>query len=185
MLFNLRDDIGEATNLAAQKPQLVTELDALIDTFLSETKAVVPIPNPAFDPAMYHPELEGKLTNWAARDCKAVVSDGIAHITHIGDPGFLMFPASKHSGASTATFRIKAKARPYRLDWGIPRPIEANERSTRFTLKGGDWQEVTVPIPAEGPLGIVRLYLSKQEQPVEIDWFEIKSGNGERTRMEF
>jgi arylsulfatase A-like enzyme len=62
MLFNLSDDISEKNNLAKQKPELVTELDALIDSFLSATKAVVPILNPAFDPAKYHPELEGKQT---------------------------------------------------------------------------------------------------------------------------
>ncbi len=63
LLFNLRDDLGEKNNLAAQKPELVAELDALIETFLTETKAVVPVPNPAFDPAKYHPELEGIQSN--------------------------------------------------------------------------------------------------------------------------
>jgi arylsulfatase A-like enzyme len=37
-----------------------TLLDALIEKFLTDTKAVVPVPNPAFDPAKYHPELEGQ-----------------------------------------------------------------------------------------------------------------------------
>ena len=62
LLFNLRDDLGEKNNLAAQRPELVRELDALIEKFLSDTRAVVPVPNPAFDPAQYHPELEGKQT---------------------------------------------------------------------------------------------------------------------------
>jgi arylsulfatase A-like enzyme len=60
LLFNLRDDLSETNNLATQKPELVTELDALIETFLNDTKAVVPVPNPAFDPSKYRPELEGK-----------------------------------------------------------------------------------------------------------------------------
>ena len=60
LLFNLRDDLSEKNNLAAQKPELVSELDALITHFLADTKAVVPVPNPAFDPAQYHPELEGR-----------------------------------------------------------------------------------------------------------------------------
>jgi hypothetical protein len=33
-------------------------------------------------------------------------------------------------------------------------------------------------VPAEGPLGIVRLYLPMQEQAVEIDWIELTSKNG-------
>jgi len=60
LLFHLRDDLGEKHDLAAQKPELVRELDALIEKFLADTKAVVPVPNPAFDPAKYRPELEGK-----------------------------------------------------------------------------------------------------------------------------
>ena len=59
LLFNLREDLGEANNLASQHPEKVQELDALIARFLKDTKAVVPLPNPNFDPAKYQPELEG------------------------------------------------------------------------------------------------------------------------------
>jgi arylsulfatase A-like enzyme len=77
LLFNLRDDLGENNNLAAQKPDLVAELDALIETFLADTKAVVPIANPKFDPAKYRPEDEGKQKPKAkARDAKAVAAPG-------------------------------------------------------------------------------------------------------------
>ncbi len=59
LLFNLRDDPGEKNNLAAQEPGRVQRMDALIEKFLTDTKAVRPMPNPAFDPAKYHPEKEG------------------------------------------------------------------------------------------------------------------------------
>ena len=58
-LYNLADDIGEQHNLAAANPMLVRELDRLIDRFLLDTAAVVPLPNPDFDPAKYRPELIG------------------------------------------------------------------------------------------------------------------------------
>ncbi len=60
LLFHLREDLGEKNHLAASKPALVAELDALIEEFLADTKAVVPVPNPAFDPSKYRPELEGQ-----------------------------------------------------------------------------------------------------------------------------
>jgi hypothetical protein len=72
LLYNLQDDIGEKENLALQKPELVTELNLLIDDFLNETDAVVPIPNPEFDPAKYHPELEGIQKPKAKVPAKAV-----------------------------------------------------------------------------------------------------------------
>ena len=59
-LFNLNDDLGERKDLAADLPDKVQELDTLIENFLVETKAVVPLPNPKFDPAKYHPEREGQ-----------------------------------------------------------------------------------------------------------------------------
>ena len=201
LLFHLKDDLSEKTNLAAQQPALVAELDALIETFLKDTHAVVPVRNPAFDPRQYHPELEGKqqpkakanapakddndpaLQGWKARDCKAALKDGIVRVTNIGFECFLGFGASKHSGPSTAIFRIKAKPGTSHFDW-VPGGGKA-ERAP-FTLKDADWQEITVPIPATGPLGIVRLYLPMQEQPVEIDWIELRSTDGGKvTRTEF
>jgi len=201
LLFNLKDDPGEKTNLAAQQPAIVVELDALIETFLKDTHAVVPVRNPAFDPKQYHPELEGKqqpktkakapakddsdpaLQGWKARDCKATVKDGIVRVRSIGFECYLGFAAGKYSGPSTATFRIKAKPGTSHFDW---LPSGGKAQRVPFTLKGGDWQEVTVQIPAAGPLGIVRLYLPMQEQPVEIDWIELRStDDGKVTRTEF
>ena len=204
LLFNLRDDLGEKNNLAAQKPELVAELDALIEGFLTDTKAVVPVPNPAFDPAKYHPELEGKqqpkakakapakgkddgdpaLQGWKARDCKASVKDGILRITNIGSECFLGFSAAKHSGPTSVKFRIKAKAGTSHFGW-LPGGVGGKQQRADFTLKGGDWEEITLELPAEGPLGIVRLYLAMQESAIEINWIEIQSRDGKSTRMEF
>jgi hypothetical protein len=47
-LYNLRDDLGEANNLAPTQAQRVQALDRLIDDFLENTGATHPRPNPAF-----------------------------------------------------------------------------------------------------------------------------------------
>jgi len=49
-LYNLRDDIGESSNLAAQHPAITRRLGGLVDAFLKETKAVIPIRNPGYRP---------------------------------------------------------------------------------------------------------------------------------------
>jgi arylsulfatase A-like enzyme len=59
-LYNLRDDLGEKHNLAAQDPARVKALDALIEKFLADTQAVTPIRNPAFNAANYPLADEGK-----------------------------------------------------------------------------------------------------------------------------
>ena len=209
LLFNLRDDLGEKNNLAEQKPELVAELDTLIEGFLTDTKAVVPVPNPAFDPTKYRPELEGKqqpkgkakapakaaakgkddgdpaLQGWKARDCQAAVKDGILRLTNIGSACFLGFSAAKHSGPTIAKFRIQAKAGSSHFDW-LPGGVGSKEQRVDFTLKGGDWEEISVELPAEGPLGIVRLYVPMQDTPVEIDWIELTSKSSSKpTRTAF
>ena len=58
-LFNLADDIGETKNLADSDPERVQQMDALIEDFLNDTRAVRPVPNPGFKPALYKPGQEG------------------------------------------------------------------------------------------------------------------------------
>lgn len=204
LLFNLRDDLSEKNNLAAQQPELVGELDVLIAQFLADTKAVVPVPNPAFDPAKYHPELEGRqkpkskpkaqprakddgdpaLQGWKARSCTAAVKSGIVSVSNLTNASFLGFAAGKHSGPSTVKLRIKAGGGASHLDW-LPGGVQDQASSVPFTLPSGDWQELTIEVPATGPLGIVRIYLPKHDQPIEIDWIEITSKAGKPTRTEF
>ena len=58
-LYNLRADLGESKNLAAQLPEKVKELDALIDAFLVDTRATYPRPNPAYRPGATAADGEG------------------------------------------------------------------------------------------------------------------------------
>ncbi len=59
LLYNLKDDLGETNNLAKSNPEKVQMLDRMIQNYLDEAQTVVPVPNPKFDPAKYHPELIG------------------------------------------------------------------------------------------------------------------------------
>jgi len=207
LLFNLRDDLGEKRNLAAERPELVAELDALIEKFLADAQAVVPVPNPAFDPAKYRPELEGQpkprpappakaaandendpaLEGWKARGCKAAVQDGVLAVRGTGAAPFLGFAAGKAAGPATMSLRTRTAAGGEgKIEWlpGGGATPAAETGSKSFTLRPGAWQEVRVDIPAAGPLGIVRVYLPAQKEPVEIDWMELKAVGVER-RWEF
>jgi arylsulfatase A-like enzyme len=48
-LYDLESDIGESRDLAGGRPELARELDRLIDGFLEDTGALLPIPNPAYE----------------------------------------------------------------------------------------------------------------------------------------
>lgn len=49
-LYHLGNDLSESQNLASAHPAKVAELDAKIETFLRRTNALVPKPNPAYNP---------------------------------------------------------------------------------------------------------------------------------------
>lgn len=203
-LFNLRDDLGETNDRAGKDPERVKRLDALIDAFLKDTGAVVPIPNPKFDPATYKPEDEGKpairnaarrkpaaadtaadpkLRGWRARNSKAVVKDGIVHLTADGADPFLGFGLGNIAGPATLKVRLRSRT-------GGPGTFEsvgsgkdpAAAKSVAFTVAPGDWHELATELPVKQPLGIVRLHLPATEGAVEIDWIEITAaGKAHRT----
>ena len=50
-LYNLKDDLGETRNLAADHPDKVRELNGFLDNFLKQTGAVLPKSNPDYAPA--------------------------------------------------------------------------------------------------------------------------------------
>jgi arylsulfatase A-like enzyme len=60
-LYNLADDPGERHNLAAAQPERVKQLAARIAWFLNDTEAVVPKPNPGYNPKNIKPAREAAI----------------------------------------------------------------------------------------------------------------------------
>ncbi len=182
-LYNLKDDLGETTDLSAAQPERVKELDARITKFLADTRAVVPLPNPAWrvdapagDPAKSEAAAD-PLDGWKARSCEASVAEGIVTVKGTGAAPFLGFGAGRMAGATVVKLRARSTSDGTgKIEW-LPKPQAADEaKSVPFELTGGDWQEVSVKVPAEGPLGILRVYLPAQKEPVMLDWIEIQNG---------
>ncbi len=71
-LFNLDDDLTEATNLARKHPEKVAELNKLIDQFLRETNALTPkrIPNTNQSRAQ-RPSTSIRRTGWCRGGAKS------------------------------------------------------------------------------------------------------------------
>jgi hypothetical protein len=163
-LFNLSEDIGEKHDLAAREPQQVKKLDALIDRFLADTRAVVPVPNPDFDPAAYRPEDEGRpdprrparpgppanrsgppqqpVAGWKpSRDCRlATIAARPANGQQVGEPVPLLKITS--TGGD-----------PY-LSYALPQPLPAGRFQIQITMSSTTagrgqlfWQEQGVQPP--------------------------------------
>lgn len=182
-LYNLKDDVGETHNRAAEQPELVRELNGLISGFLRDTEAVIPIRNPDY----VVPGPADPLQGWKARNCEAVVVNGALLVTAKGPAPFLGYGLGKQPGPAVVKLRARsAVGGAGKVEWlsagkaGDPSRVKA----VPFELPGGDWQEVHVAVPAMGPQTILRLYPPAQQQPVEIDWIEYKA-HGAPQRWKF
>jgi len=65
-LYNLAEDISETNNLAAKMPEMVKQLDSLIEQHLKETGALVPKLNPRYDPNARPPDRQSRPRNKTA-----------------------------------------------------------------------------------------------------------------------
>lgn len=179
-LYNLKDDIGETKNVAGQHPSLVQELNDLIGGFLRDTAAVVPVRNPGYEPtAEQRAELE-PLKGWKARGCEATVKDGVLTVTGKSPLPFLGYGVGQVKGPATMKLRIRARhGGQAKVAWLPPGSKDTiDDKTVPYTLLPGDWQVVSVRLPAHEPLGIIRLYLPAQQQAVEVDWIELVPGPG-------
>ncbi len=191
-LYNLIADLSEATNLAAREPARVKEMDALIDTFLAETGATFPQPNPAYRGALVRP-VNGKtagdpLEGWKARQCEVVVRDGVLTMTGKGKAGtaFLGHAMGKTLAPVVVKMRVRSAAGGAgKVEWLGDAAAGAEPKSVAFTVPPGDWQELTVEVPAKGLLGTTRLYLPTHDATVDVDWVELSAKGANSQRWDF
>jgi hypothetical protein len=207
-LYNLKIDLSETNNLALLEPVRVKELDAKIEAFLVDTKAVLPRVNPVFDPSKYDPKEEGvqkpkvktpqasktkdegddpKLQGWKMRSGTATVKKGILTVKSAPEAmPFLGVGCPSAGGGGKVELRVKsAKDGAGKIEW-LKSPGEPSAGYVNFDVKGGDWQTLTVNIPETASMGILRVYVPAG-QPVDFDWIDIQlNAAGAKTkRTEF
>lgn len=123
------------------------------------------------------------LLGWKPRGCEADISDGILQIKVPKAGSFLGFAAARHRGPATVTVRMKATPGSAKVDW-LPGRVRSQPSSVPYATSGGDWQTITVKLPAKESLGIVRIYLPTSETSLQIDWIQITTQDHE-TRTDF
>ncbi len=186
-LYNLRDDVSEADDLAARMPYKVAELGALIDAFLKDTGATYPQPNPHYKPVAAKPNAASAdaLEGWKERQCKATLAGGILTLKATGRAGtaFLGHAMGKLSGPAKITLRVRSHAGGAGKVESYPNRSgdEAGMVSLPFEVRPGDWHDVKLEVTASAPLGTVRVYLPDSD----IDSIEIAPAKGKVQRWEF
>ena len=184
-LYNLKDDIGETTNLARRMPDKVTELDALIDGFIRDTGALAPKPNPAYR-AQKSTELTAGLV---PKMCKIALVDGALRVEADGRTPFLGTAQVRHTGPMTLKLRTRSTAGGTgKVQWKTSdqEDFPAEGQVVEFNLQPrDDWQDVTVDLPVKGRTAIVRLYLPTDQRPVEVQFIQFIDEDGARKTWDF
>ncbi len=206
-LFNLLNDIGEQNNLASERPGLVMELDALIDGFLSDTNAVLPLPNPKFNAATYRPELEGKAklkggggspkkqlrgkpaAGWKPQGTTNLASnDGLLIVTSSGGDPHITSRLPRPTAAEGLVLHVtmssdsSGNGQIFWQEQGVNPPFIA-ARSQRFEVQHDDkMHDYSVPLSAQQPVLAVRIDPSTAVGTIKISTVSLKTADGRLIR---
>lgn len=195
-LYNLKADLGEATNLAAAQPARVRELDARIDAFLRDTGALLPLPNPAYGvtavatprKAAGSPAPADALRGWVPKAARISVGEGSIVVEGDGRNPFLAVTRLELTGPVTLRLRVRAAGGAARAQWrtATQEGFPATGQTTEFALPaGGSWTEVKATLPVDGAMQHLRLYLPAEKEGVEVDWIELAPATGPVRRWDF
>ena len=184
-LYNLKDDLGETTDLAAKMPEKVRELNALIEEHLKDTAAVVPAPNPAYRRGALEgaPGAGDGSGGWRAiGTCTLAAKPGLLAVTSTGgDPIVLTQDVPAWTGPLVVRVRMRcATGGPGQLFWSTAqvRPFHRS-RSVVFPLQhDGAWHDYEVKAPIEGKLEALRLDPGTAPGEIEIDWIRLLKADG-------
>jgi arylsulfatase A-like enzyme len=172
-LYNLREDLGESNDLAARMPGKVKELAALVDGFLQKTGAVVPKPNPAFNPP----------DRWAAgKDAKLELAGAKATVASATNrPTLHLLQTPEGTGTFVVKFRMRAeRGRGALVLWGTDKqPGFASTRRVPFEPKfDGQWHEYEVRFTTPDTLRQLRIDSSLAPTSIQYEWIQLGREDG-------
>jgi arylsulfatase A-like enzyme len=172
-LYNLREDIGEARNLAAQMREKVGELAVLLDRFLADTQAVIPKANPDYVPP----------DRWSAgKDAKLELRGGKAVVHSASNrPTLQLLETPQASGTLIVKFRARvSQGRGGLVLWGTDKePGFASVRRAAFAPQfDGEWHDYEVRFATSDTLKQLRIDASLAPTSVEFEWIRLCGNDG-------
>ncbi len=176
-LYNLKDDVGETTNLAEAMPEKVAELDDFISRHLHDTAALAPKPNPAYDPT------RGPVAGWHPSPfCKLSVRDGLLVVESTGgDPNLSTRDVPAASGGLVVKLRMRSTSRgPGHFYWATQKAprFRREIRADLGAKHDGQWHEHEIELTADSPLKALRIDPSSAPGQIEIDRIALHKDDG-------
>lgn len=204
-LFHLDEDAGEQNDLATKFPQRVKQLDALIESFLQDTGAVVPLVNANFDPSKYRPELEGQarlkgssskpakpvrsrakpVAGWLpGGTCDLATRNGVLVVSSTGRDPYLSFHLPQEVVETSLTLHITLTSNSSgtgQVFWhekGVA-PAFIKDRSKHFNVKhDGKPHEYSITFMSKKQVVDVRLDPSTARGTIEISRMRLTNPDG-------
>jgi len=179
-LYNLREDISETQDRSAEEPERVRYLVEKLNTLLEQTEAVIPV----FEPVSLPPrDSKDPLFGWKPRGCEAEIQEGYLRLRATSPSPFLGYALGQTRGPLRVRLHLRVdRGEKGRVEW-LP-PPERKPHQQEFRLSPNVFQTVTVEVPGEKPVGILRIYFPTGTNLAEISWIEISSAEAVR-RFEF
>ena len=176
-LYNLKDDLGETNNLADAMPDKVKELDELIRGHLHDTEALVPKPNPAYDPT------RGPVAGWHPSPlCKLSAGEGFLVVESTGgDPNFSTRDVPAASGGLVVKLRMRSTSQGAAHFYWATQKAPQFSREVRLDLAAthdGQWHDYQIEFTADSPLKALRIDPSSAPGRIEIDRISLCQDDG-------
>ena len=191
-LYDLAQDPGERHNLAQARPQVASQMNDVLQTYLLDNEAILPRHNPTYAPAAAAKKpptpsvAADPLQGWKNRGCAATVKDGVLTARGENATPFLGVGASL-AGPAKLKFRLRCPKEGAGAIDLVPKVETPADSITRvaFQARAGEWQEIEVDLASPRETSILRLYLPNATAPVELDWVELKPTGGKARRWDF
>jgi len=205
LLYNLREDIGETTNLASREPERVKEMDRMMDDYIQAANVVTPIRNPDFDPAQYRPERVGvqasggqprppvipdrvasrraeRHAGWIARlaEFEPVAGGAFVHQSKKRD-GFIGNSGLKVNTPAVLEIHLDTQGKGEgRVQWRTTAEKDfADDSTVSFRVHpSSDSLSVPLPVPAGKTIEQLRIFLPPSAGPILISEIHLRGEDG-------
>jgi arylsulfatase A-like enzyme len=176
-LYNLREDIGESRDRSTDEPDRVKALSAKLSHFLEETHAVLPKPNPAYDPSA-----NVEIAGWRpAQQAGMRAEPAHAVLISMGnDPQFVTTLAPPLAGPLRIEIRMKSSSRgDGAVYWTHGSQPYQRERGTFFApMHDGQWHDYRLELKAVGPVSALRFDPSSAPGDICVESIRLLSAAG-------
>lgn len=177
-LYNLKEDLGESHDLAAREPKRVESLRAKLAGFLKDSHAVLPRPNPVYDPT-----LDVEIGGWRASGADARVrAEGGNLVVHSrgNDPQIMVVFRPPVPGPLAIEFRMKSSSRGAgAVYWTRGNQAFHRDRAVFFTPQhDGQWHDYRFQLATGGPIATLRIDPSSGPGEMAIESIRLLSPQG-------